>query len=130
MSQPVLAGEPVTVSAVDPKPSSGSFALSNPGDTSITVAVDSLWFEAGSARTPIAAFHLYQQDERGALQPLDPAAIELGPRGARKLLVSFAPIEGVPGYQGATAVALRLRAGAITIEARSPVTLERRWPGR
>jgi hypothetical protein len=120
-----LAGEPVTVSGIgDLTAGHGRFRLENPGPAPARAAVDALWLEVGGRTRPLEAATVFDADRDTAL---DPAGFDVPP-GATTVLVGFPQVPDEAAAGEDTAVGLRLSADGKTVEARSPITFQRRIP--
>jgi hypothetical protein len=121
-----LAGELVTIStAGDFRVGHGRFRLRNAGSEELVAALDGLWFEVNGQRQPLQLGSIHDVD-RG--HNLDPNDIRLAPGGTLTVLIGFPTFVHNPQAGEQTAVVVRLRAGASTLEASSPLRFERRIP--
>jgi hypothetical protein len=121
-----LTGEAVTISTTgDFRVGHGRFRLRNAGSQELIAALDGLWFEVNGQRQPLQLGSIHDVD-RG--QNLDPDDIRLAAGETLTVLIGFPPFVHNPQMGEQDAVVVRLRAGASTLEASSPLRFERRIP--
>lgn len=118
-----LTGEPVTVSGVaDLTAGHGRFRLE--AEEPAHAVVDSAWLEVGDRTQPLTPATVFDVD-RGVAQ--DPGGFEVAP-GTLTFLLGFPAVANQARAGEHTSVGLRLSVGGETLEARSPITFERRIP--
>jgi hypothetical protein len=120
-----LVGEPVTVSGVaDLAVGRGQFRVDNPGPAAVRASVASAWLDVGGREQSLEPATVFDVDRDLALEP---DGFDVEP-GTMTFLLGFprVPNEAGPGEE--TSVGLRLAVDGSTLEARSPIVLERRLP--
>jgi hypothetical protein len=120
-----LEGEEVTVSGVgDLAVGHGQFRLENPGADAVQAAVESAWLDVGDRQIPLVPATVFDLERDVAL---DPGGFDVEP-GTMSFLLGFPRMPNQAGPAEQTSVGLRLAVDGSTLEARSPIRLERRIP--
>lgn len=127
MSGVRLTGEPVTVSGVaDLAVGHGRFRLENPGPSPVRAAVEAAFLAMGDDRRELTPATVFDVDRDVAHEP---GGFEVAP-GAFTFMLGFPAVPDARGPGEEAAVVLRLSVDGATLEASSPVRLERRIPRR
>jgi hypothetical protein len=122
----VLVGEPVTVSgAGDLAAGHGRFRLETGGGTA-RAAVASAALDVGGREQPVEVASVFDAERDVAL---DPSGFDV-PAGGLRFLLGFPRVADASGPGEDTSVVLRLDVDGTTLDARSPITFERRIPRR
>jgi hypothetical protein len=119
-----LEGDIVTVSGVGELVAGhGQFLLDNPGGDA-EAAIEEAWLEVGDEHWPVTPASVFDTTTDEAY---DPRRFRVT-AGTTSFLVGFPEIGRPAGPARPIALAVRLRVGSETLEARSPIVFQQRRP--